>query len=95
MAVQIRSPISNYYVYGGNLLRKSRIVYSSVVRPAMAYAAPIWHTPAQKAKGIAAKLGQLSQSAYGSLPRPTKLLRSGILRLRPLRSRLIYTLREG
>lgn len=43
----------------GATFRRSRIVYNSVVRPAMSYAAGVWHTPAlagQRPKGIAAKL---------------------------------------
>jgi hypothetical protein len=44
-------------VWGASFIR-SRIVYSAVVRPAIAYAAPIWHSPTttQRAKGPAAKL---------------------------------------
>jgi hypothetical protein len=44
-------------VWGASFLR-SRVVYSAVVRPTIAYAAPIWHEPTStsRAKGPAAKL---------------------------------------
>jgi hypothetical protein len=47
----------------GATLARSRLVYSSVIRPTLAYAAPIWHTPtrSQRPVGPAAML-QSSQS---------------------------------
>ena len=40
----------------GASFQKARQVYSAVVRPTVAFAAPIWHTPGKKPAGVAAKL---------------------------------------
>jgi hypothetical protein len=59
----------------GATLTRSRMVYSSVVRPAMTHGAAIWHTPSAKPKGVAEKLSKIQNKclrivtgAYKAVP---------------------------
>lgn len=45
----------------GAILSKAGQVHSAIVRPAMTYAAPVWHTPQQKGPGSAAKSNPLAE----------------------------------
>lgn len=71
--------------WGASFLR-ARQVYSAVVRPAMAYGAAVWHTPAGpngKVKGVAAKLERIQNKCLRVV--------AGAYRATPIRSLEIET----